>query len=66
MIEDEVTPQRLRAALRKKVEVLAFGVAYVGWLKKVDFDEGIIRIEDKKDYVVLEIERIESFKVLRC
>lgn len=67
MVEDmdEVTPEQLRAAKGKKVEVLAFGIAYVGVLEKIDHKEGTIRIEDKEDYVVLEIERIEDFKVLR-
>lgn len=63
MIE-EVTPSKLKSALRKRVEVLAFGISYVGTLKKVDLDEGVIRVEDEKDYVVLEIERIEAFRVL--
>lgn len=64
-MEDEVSPTRLKAALGKRVEVLAFGVAYAGKLKKVDTKNGLIRIEDKDDYVVLEIERIEDFHVLR-
>ena len=61
---EEVNPSDLKKNLGKKVEVLAFGIAYVGILKKVDPRAGTIRIEDKEDYVVLEIERIESFKVL--
>ncbi len=64
-MKDEVSPAKIKAALGKKVEALAFNLSYVGLLKKVDLKEGIVRIEDKKDYVILEIERITSFRVLR-
>lgn len=61
---DEVTTQDLKAAIGKKVEAYAFGVAYRGRLKKVDLRANTIRINDRRDYAVLEIERIESFKIL--
>jgi len=61
---DEVSPSQLKAALGKRVEVLAFGMVYAGTLKKVDTKNGLIRVEDKDDYVVLEIERVESFRVV--
>ncbi len=64
-VEDEVSPSRLKKAIGKRVEVLAFGISYVGKLTKLDAKNGLIRIEDKDDYVVLEIERVEDFKVLR-
>ena len=61
---EETTPAKLKKALGKKVEILAFNLSYVGILKKVDAREGLIRLEDKSDYVVLEIERIQSFRLL--
>lgn len=64
-MEDVVSLPKLKSAVGKRVEVLAFGMAYVGILKKVDTKNGLIRVEDKEDYVVLEIERIENFRVLR-
>lgn len=64
-MEEELSLEKLKASLGKKVEVLAFGISYVGQLKAVDLHSGTIRIEDKEDYVVLEIERIESFRLLR-
>lgn len=64
-METEVSSKSLKAAMGRKVEVLAFGVSYVGQLKKVDIKNGTVRIEDKDDYVVLEIERIEDFRLLR-
>lgn len=63
-VEDEIDPKQLKAALGKKVDALAFGLSYQGILKKIDLKAGTIKIEDKEDYAVLEIERIESFKVL--
>lgn len=64
-MEDEVSLPKLKSAVGKRVEVLAFGMSYVGILKRMDAKNGLIRVEDKKDYVVLEIERIENFRVLR-
>ncbi|GEM_PF-1418900 len=61
----EISNKQLKAALGKKVDVLAFGISYVGILKKVSIDKGVIQIQDGKDFVVLEVERIESFKTLR-
>lgn len=63
-MQDEVSGRRLKAALGKKVEVIAFGITYAGTLKKIDQQAGTIRIEDRRDYAVLEIERIESFTVV--
>ena len=63
-MEGEITPKSLKAAVGKKVEVLAFGMAYIGILKRVDLEPGTIQIRDHGDCVVLEIERIENFKVL--
>ncbi len=60
----EVTLRLLRSALARRVEVVAFGLAYRGRLKKVSHQLGTIEIVDKKDRAVLEIERIESFKIL--
>ena len=65
MSDFEITPAKLKKSLGKKVEVIAFGISYVGRLKKLDFKAGFLRVEDGKDYVVLEIERIESFRLLR-
>ena len=62
-MSEEISSTFLKKAIGKKVEVLAFGIIYVGILKKVDRHSGLIRVEDKKDYVVLEIERIQSFKI---
>ena len=64
-MQDEVTATKLKTALGKKIEVHAFGVSYVGRLKKVDVKSGLIRVEDGEDYVLLEIERIDQFKVVR-
>ena len=61
---EEINPSQIKSSLGKRVEALAFGLCYAGKLTKIDLKEGTIRIEDEKDYVILEIERIESFKAL--
>ena len=64
MTAEDVKISALKKCLGKKTEVLAFGLVYAGKLTKVDLRAGTIQIEDGKDYVVLEIERIEFFKDL--
>lgn len=64
-MQDEVTASKLKIARGKKVEVLAFGVSYVGKLTKVDSKSGLVRVEDGEDYVLLEIERIDRFRIVR-
>jgi hypothetical protein len=61
---DEITVARLKKNIGKKVEVYAFGMIYVGVLKSIDTRHSLVRIEDKVDYVLLEIERIENFHVV--
>lgn len=60
----EVTPKFLKRSVGRRVEVVAFGIAYRGRLAKVDSRTGTVRIVDKGDSAVIEIERIEAFK--RC
>lgn len=59
---EEVHVNTLKKSLGHPVEVLAFGLAYRGTLKKIDTKNGTIQIVDGTDYVVLEMERIEAFK----
>lgn len=51
----------LLAARGSQVEVIAFGLAYIGILETVDPDDGVIVISDGSQKAVLEIERVESF-----
>lgn len=55
---------RLHAAQGHPVEVIAFGVAYVGQLTRVDLERGFIIVDDQTDTVHLEFERVESFRLL--
>jgi hypothetical protein len=64
-MQDEVSASKLKPAVGKKVEIHAFGVSYVGKLARVDAKSGLVRIEDGEDYVLLEIERIDHFRVVR-
>ncbi len=63
-MEEEVTPEMLKRATGKKVEVIAFGISYRGRLEKVDLRRGTIRVVDGKNAATLEIERIEFFAKL--
>lgn len=63
-MNDDLSSADLKKAVGKKIEVLAFGIVYRGRLKQVNLKEGTIRIEDKGDYAILEIERLESLRVL--
>ena len=60
-IEDDPLLEALIDAKGKRVEIIAFGILYVGTLKRVDLNNGTIQIMNGEDQAVLEIERIESF-----
>ena len=47
----------------KRVEIIAFGIAYTGVLEHVDADGGNVVIADGDDKATIEIERIESLSV---
>ncbi|MBI2081962.1 MAG: hypothetical protein HYT76_00175 [Deltaproteobacteria bacterium] len=62
---EEVTHEMLKKAVGHPIEVVAFGICYRGKLTQFDPKLGTIRIVDeKKNYAVLEIERIEGFTKL--
>jgi hypothetical protein len=65
IVQDEVTAAKLKKAIGEKVEIHAFGISYVGILKKMNARTGEVWIEDREDYVILEIERIDHFRILR-
>lgn len=54
----------LVAAKDHMVEVIAFGIAYYGNLKDVNLDHGYVTVVDGADQATLELERIESFRVI--
>lgn len=45
----------------KKVEIIAFGISYLGIIEEVDYDAGTIKLVDDDEFAILEIERVESF-----
>jgi hypothetical protein len=63
MIDDDPLIEALVGAKGKMVEIIAFGILYVGILKKIDINNGTIQISNGDDNAVLEIERIESFRL---
>lgn len=54
----------LMDALGRKVEVLAFGVSYIGKLESVDIDNGLAVIVDEHDRAMIELERITSLSLI--
>lgn len=56
--------KELIAAKSHIVEVIAFGIAYHGNLKEVNLEHGFVTVVDGPDQATLELERIESFRVI--
>ncbi len=54
----------LVAARDHAVEVIAFGIAYYGNLRDVNLEHGYVTVVDGQDQATLELERIESFRVI--
>ncbi len=57
---------RLKDLEGRRVEIIAFGISYLGILKNVDYDKGTLRLEDGEDFAILEIERVESFSLAQA
>jgi len=55
---------RLKDYLGKKVEIIAFGISYRGYLEEVDYDKGTLRMVEGDEFAILEIERVESFSLI--
>lgn len=62
----ETSITKLDHLLGKQVEVIAFGISYVGKLEQVDFENGQLVISDDHDKAVLDLERVESFNLIEC
>ncbi len=61
--EDEII-SGLMEARGKRVEVIAFGIAYTGTLTTVNIENGFATVLDGDDCATLEFERIEAVRVL--
>ncbi len=61
---DDPLINALVAAKGKQVEVIAFGVSYLGLLETVDLECATIILSDGTNKVTLDIERVESFTVI--
>ena len=59
-LDEDALIQGLLDAKGKRVEIIAFGLAYTGLLEKIDIDRGTVVVVDGEDSATLEIERIES------
>ena len=54
----------LVSAHGKRIELIAFGISYIGTLESIDPDHGTVVIVDGEDRAMIEIERIESLSIL--
>lgn len=63
LAEDDLI-QGLINARGKRVEVIAFGLCYIGQLEELDIDNGTIVVRDGEDRAMIEIERVESLSLL--
>lgn len=61
---DDPLIRHLLEAKDHSVEVIAFGIAYQGRLSDVNLEYGYVTIIDGPDQATLELERIESFRVI--
>jgi hypothetical protein len=63
-VDEDPLVKNLLESVGKEVEVIAFGISYVGRLEKVDIENGYIVISDDEDTAVIEIERMTSMRTL--
>lgn len=44
-----------------RIEVIAYGISYLGTLTSIDYEKGVLILSDAEDSVTLDLERIECF-----
>lgn len=57
----ESSISKLDFLLGKRVEIIAFGISYIGKLDAIDYERGTLKISDEQDCAILDLERVESF-----
>jgi hypothetical protein len=60
----EIPPEEIKAAIGKKVRVLAFGIIYEGTLNKFDEATARLHIKSGHDEVLVDWVRIEGFTLI--
>jgi len=61
---EENSISRLQDLVGKRVELIAFNISYQGILDSIDNEKGVLKLINKEDYAVLELERIEAFSII--
>lgn len=61
MANTESSIRLIDAYLGQEIQVIAFGISYLGRLEKVDYEKGFIVLKDSKDQVTIDLERVETF-----
>ncbi|MBU4484748.1 hypothetical protein KKA47_04950, partial [bacterium] len=62
-ISDDPLIQKLIKGKGKRVEIVAFGISYVGILEILDEDDGVAIVSDGHNEAMIELERIDSVTV---
>jgi len=52
---------KIEEYIGRRLEVVAFGISYVGFLEEVDIHEGFIKLTDRGNFAVLELERVDTY-----
>jgi len=60
---DKYSITKLQDFVGKRLEIIAFGIYYLGILESVDNEKGTLKIIDGQDFAILELERVESFSL---
>lgn len=60
-MQTESSITKLDNYIGQKIQVIAFGTSYVGILKTINYETGVLILEGNQDTVTIDLERVESF-----
>lgn len=61
---EEIDHKEIKKAVGKKVEIIAYGIPYIGTLERFDKKNSRLVVRDNSDVAMLDLDRIESFKLV--
>ncbi len=64
MLPMEKSISGIASLVGSKVQIIAYGISYVGLLQSIDHERGVLELCDGKDTVTLELERIEKYSLV--
>ena len=57
--------KEIKQAIGKRVEIIAFGIPYLGTLKRFNQKEARLVVQEGEDVAEIDLDRVESFKVIK-